>query len=211
MSRQILLFAMSFFGASALFADTIASTFGPGQSFLTAGVWMVGGQPPDEIAASFVPSENFTLETIDFAVLSLALTDSQVDVSIAAGSSAPGASIESFTVSGISPIPAVLTVNSISHPQLDAGVTYWIVLSAVDPNDPSVGWNQNDKGVVGVSRFAGGAWSNLGTEVLTPAFDVIGNPTIPTVPEPSTCSFVVLIIACQFKTIVSRRSKTGRS
>jgi hypothetical protein len=212
MSRSILLLALSLFGTGALFADTVFSTFGPGQSFLTGGVWMVGGQPPEEIAASFVPAQDFTLETIDFAAVFLSGTDSQVDVSLAAGASAPGAPIESFTVSGLSTIPAVLTVNSASHPQLDAGVTYWIVLSAPDPAATLAGWNQNDQGFVGVSaRLDGGAWFDLGTEVLTPAFDVLGIPAIPTVPEPSTGPLVTLVIACQLAVFMGRRRKSGRS
>jgi hypothetical protein len=212
MSRPILLLALSFFGTGALFADTVFSTFGPGQSFFTGGVWMVGGQPPEEIAASFVPAQDFTLETIDFAAVFLSGTDSQVDVSLAAGPSAPGTPIESFTVSGLSTVSAVLTVNSASHPQLDAGVTYWVVLSALDPAATLAGWNQNDQGFVGVSaRLDGGAWFDLGTEVLTPAFDVLGVPTIPTVPEPSTWSLVTLVIACQLAVFMGRRRKSGRS
>ena len=212
MNRLILCFALGFCGTGGLFADTIASNFGSGQSFLTAAVWMVGGQPPAEIAASFVSSQDFTLETIDFAAVSLSGAVTGVDVSVASGSSAPGATIESFAVSGISGKPSVLTVESALHPLLDAGVTYWIVLSPLDPTAPLVGWNQNDQGVVGVSaRFDDGAWSALGTEVLMPAFDVLGTPLVPTVPEPSTRSFVIFVVGCQLTALAYRRRKTARA
>lgn len=211
MSRLISLLALSFLGSGMLFADTVYSTFDPGQSFLNGSVWTIGGIPPEQIAGSFVPSEDFTLDTIDFAAVSLALTDSRVEVTLAAGPSAPGASIESFTVSGISPIAAVYSVNSIAHPILDANVKYWIVLAPVDQSDPMVGWDQNDQGFVGVSALLdGGAWMDKGTEVLTPAFDVLGSPVVPTVPEPSSWSFVILPIALQFAALVRRRIKTGR-
>ena len=211
MNRLVLCLALGFCGTGGLFADTIASNFGSGQSFLTAAVWMVGGQPPAEIAASFVPAQDFALDTIDFAAVSLSGTVTGVDITVASGSSAPGAPIESFVVSGISGKPSALTVDSALHPQLDAGVTYWIVLSPLDPTAPLVGWNQNDRGVVGVSaRFDDGAWSALGTEVLMPAFDVLGSPVVSTVPEPSTWSFVILIIGCHLSVLAYRKRKTAR-
>jgi hypothetical protein len=211
MSRPISLLALSFLGSGMLFADTVYSTFNPGQSFLIGSVWTIGGIPPEQIAGSFVPSEDFTLDTIDFAAVSLALTDSRVEVSLAAGPSAPGASIESFTIPGISPIPAVYSVNSALHPILDAHVKYWIGLSPVDQADPMVGWDQNDEGVVDVSALLdGGSWMDKGTEVLAPAFDVLGSPVVPTVPEPSSWSFLILPMAMQYAAFMRRRSKTGR-
>ena len=212
MSRLILCFALSICGTGGLFADTIFSTFDPGQSFLTGAIWMIGGQPPEEIAASFVPAESFSLETIDFAAVSLSGTVTGVDVSLASGSSAPGPPIESFVVSAISGTASVLKVESIAHPQLDAGVTYWLVLSPLDPASPLIGWNQNDQGIVGVSaRFDDGAWLALGTEVLMPAFDIVGTPLVPTVPEPSTWSFMILVIGLQVAVSAYRRRKMARA
>lgn len=211
MGRLILCLALGFCG-TRLFADTIFSTFGPGQSFLVNGVWMVGGQPPAEIAASFVPGESFSLETIDFAAVSLSRTLTGVDVTLASGSSAPGAPIESFDVSGISGMASVLRVDSTLHPQLDAGVTYWIVLSTLDPAGPLVGWNQNDQHVVGVSaRFDDGAWLALGTEVLAPAFDVKGNPIVSSVVEPSTGVLVIFVIGLQVGVVAHRKRKMARA
>jgi len=190
-----------------LHADTVYTTFGPGNSFLNGGLWVIGGPLQQEIAASFVPSHDFTLQSIDFAGALLLGPDSHVTVDLAAGPVAPGAPIESFSVTSLSASPAVVTVDSISHPRLNAAVTYWVVLSAPDPTNTLAGWNQNDQGVVDLSsRQDGGPWSDLGTEVPTPAFDVIGTP-ITAVPEPSNWVLLALVLAHQIITFTRRRDE----
>lgn len=199
MKQSAALLALSFFVTAGLRADTVFSTFGPGNSFFTGGVWMVGGLPEDEIAASFVPSHDFTLNAIDFAAALLTGTDNDLTVDIAAGPSAPGAPIESFTVTSLAASPSIVTVHSVLHPLLSAGITYWVVLSAPDPANTLVGWNLNSQGFEGVSsRQDDGTWSALGTEVPSAAFDVLGTPVNATVPEPSSVTFVALLFVCKF-------------
>ena len=199
MKQWIALLALSLLGAAGLRADTVFSTFGPGSSFFTGGTWMVGGLPEDEIAASFVPSHDFTLDTIDFAAALLSGTDNDLRVDFASGPSAPGAPIESFTVTSLTANPSIVTLHSVLHPLLSAGVTYWVVLSAPDPANTLVGWNLNDQGFEGVSsRQDDGTWSALGNEVPSAAFDVLGTPVNATVPEPSSVALVALVVACAF-------------
>jgi len=207
MKQWIALLALSFLGAAGLRADTVFSTFGPGSTFFT-GVWMVGGPPEDEIAASFVPSHDVTLDTIDFAASLLSGTDNDLTVDFAAGPSAPGAPIESFTVTTLAASPSIVTIHSVLHPLLSAGVTYWVVLSAPDPANTSVGWNLNNQGFEGVSsRQDDGAWAALGNEVPSAAFDVLGTPVIATVPEPSSVPLVALLFACAFATLGPRERR----
>lgn len=207
MQLWIMRLAFLFLVTQGLRADAVFSTFGPGDSFLNGGFWMVGGPLPEEIAASFVPSQDFTLQSIDFAVALLSGTDNHIVVDLAAGPAAPGAPIESFSVTNLPTVPAVVTVDSISHPGLSAGVRYWVVLSAPDPTNTSVGWNQNDQGVVDLSsRQDDGPWVDLGTEVLTPAFDVIGTP-VAAVPEPSNWALLALVLAHQITMFARRRGE----
>jgi len=207
MKLWIMRIAFLFLATRGLHADTVFTTFGPGDSFLNGSSQMVGGPLQEQIAASFVPSHDFTLQSIDFAGALLSGTNSQITVDLAAGPAAPGAAIESLSVTSLPASPAVVTVDSISHPRLNAGVRYWVVLSAPDPTNTLAGWNQNDQGVVDLSsRQDGGPWLDLGTEVLTPAFDVIGSP-ISAVPEPSTWALLALVLAQQITTFAYRRGE----
>ena len=191
MKKWATLLALGMSGVCALHADTIFSTFGPGNSFFAVGSWTVGTSSDTQIAASFVPSHEFTLDEIDFAAF--AMSGTQVTVDIATGASSPELPVESFLVTGVPATPTVLTVDSALHPDLSAGVRYWIVLSSPDV----IGWNLNDQGFVGVSmRQDSDPWVDLGTEVPAPAFAVLGTPVVTTtVPEPSSCllSAVMLI------------------
>jgi len=207
MKQSVALLALVFLCIGCLRADTVYSTFGSGDSFISSGFWTVGGPSQDEIAASFVPSANFVLESIDFAAGLLSGTDNHIVVDLAEGPLAPGPPIESFDVTGLTGSSAVVTVDSISHPLLSAGATYWVVLSAPDPTNTMAGWNQNDQSLVNLSlRLDDGPWFPLGTEVLTPAFDVIGTP-VAAVPEPSPAPLLALLLACQIGTFTWRRSK----
>jgi hypothetical protein len=171
--------------ATGVRADTIFSTFGAGQSFdIKSPGWSIGGALGGEFAASFAPTQNFTLDTISFAAKLLSGSD-PLTVAIATdNASSPGAPIETFDVTSLSSTPTVLTVDSISHPLLSAGATYWVVLSTADST--SITWYWNDQMFVGVSSFSAGAWHASGTEVPTPAFDVTGTLASTTIPEPAS-------------------------
>ena len=110
-------------------------------------------------AVAFTPTAPFTLDSIDLGLSSdenpafpddmmVALTDSN--------SGLPGSVIESLgTVSGFPPIGAsdsfLATATSASHPLLEAGVEYFVVVSAADP-DAFAFWYWNNQGVLGFFR-----------------------------------------------------------
>ncbi len=80
----------------------------------------------------------------------------------------------------------VYTADSVSHPLLTAGTTYWVVLSADNPATSEFLWNQSPTpGGVFFSQSGNAGWE-IQPEETAPAFDVLGTPAITTVPEPST-------------------------
>jgi hypothetical protein len=189
MKSAIPLLVLCLLAATTVRADTIFTTFGASQSFDNVSSWPIGGLEKDEFAASFAPTQDFSLDAIDFAAVLFSGSDPlTVEITDSTGSPAsPSAPIETFEVASVPGVPTVLTVDSTSHPLLLAGVTYWVVLSTAASSD--FGWNWNDQGFVGVSFRNSGtsSWIPFGTEVPTPAFDVIGStPTSGIIPEPSS-------------------------
>jgi len=201
MKKALLLFLLSLSAATASRADVIYTTFGPGQSFLASANWPVQGPQVTEFAASFVPAGNFTLDSIQLALVLLS-GSAALNVQVANDNmSAPGTPIETLSTTDITTTPAVVTIDSLSHPPLLSGATYWVVLSSGVTNE--IGWNWNDAEIVGVSRLTAPSttWMPLGTEVSTPAFEVDGTP-VSAIPEPAdlwlmTAPLAVFLAACR--------------
>jgi hypothetical protein len=180
-------FALGLLIVTGVRADTIFTTFGTGHSFSRMNSLPVGGVGQTEFAASFAPTQDFTLDGIDFAVALVSGQDPlNVEITTDSGALSPGAPLETFSVSSVPTLPSVLGVDSPSHPLLIAGATYWVVLSTAPGTE--IGWDRNDQHFVGVSELVAGSpsWKALGTEVLTPAFDVLGTPVSGTIPEPAS-------------------------
>jgi hypothetical protein len=171
-------------------ADVVYSTFGSGMSYATFSSWLIGSyQPPDtnparqEVAASFVPASNYTLDHIDFAAAYFGGIN-QLTVNLAADSSGvPGPVLESWSVTNLGTVPSIDTAVSIAHPLLAASSQYWVWFTANDLVNSELGWYLNDQGHLGLDSrgFGSTSWNSFPTE-LTPAFDVVGK----SVPEPST-------------------------
>lgn len=194
MKSALLLLAFCLAAASRVHADTIYSTFDPDQSFLSSVGWPVVGPGADEFAASFVPTQNFTLDSIELAAVLVSGVPA-LNIEVAAdNASSPGAAVEMLSTTDLSATPAVVTIDSLSHPLLLAKETYWVVLSSDVVNE--VGWNWNDAEFVGVSLLMpGSSWFPLGTEVPTPAFAVFGTPTSTTIPEPASVWLLMAALA----------------
>ena len=163
----------------------VYSTFGPGDTFNPDPSgnhsWTIGGDSgpfgnvQDEIAASFIPSATVSLDTIRVAAFHLT-GGNELDVYLSSGS-APGAPIESFSTTGVSNTPGILTFNSVTNPLLAAGTKYWVVMSTTPLTANDMEWSWNTIGVDGFDyRFGGsGGWS-IDSSDLTPAFEVTATP-----------------------------------
>jgi hypothetical protein len=165
-------------------------------SFTGSGTY-VGGRGVSEpasmcggyqaVAVSFTP-----LMTDDLASLDLALVSGGVDGSITVDlvndfSGAPGTTVlESFTDDVTNITPAIVTFNSIVHPSLSIGTTYWV---EVFPNDPdtSVGWEFDSTNFAGpeVMSAIGGSWT-VDSQQFAPSLEVVG-----VTPEASTYGFTL--------------------
>jgi hypothetical protein len=173
-------------------ADVIFNNFGAGDSYGTHAGWTIGTAPG---IGTFVPSMAFTvpsgtnekLSEIDFAAGLTSGTNS-IDVSIRSDSGGtPGATLESWTVTGLGQFgnnnpPEV--VSSVLHLTLLAGQQYWVTMTPGDSTTDAA-WNQNstgDRGPIYITKD--GSPVNTGTNIRG-VFRVLGTPTSP-VPEPAT-------------------------
>jgi hypothetical protein len=174
--------------AGAAGATTLYTDFGPGQTYNTSSGWFIGGSgavTQASIAAPFTPSVTATLDSLDLAVDVFAGTTSFTVEITADSSGAPGAVLESFSLTGITGTPTVRSLTSILHPSLSSLSTYWVAVFAGGTTTAG-GWFWNSVGTTGFdfSSNGGSTWSvDSATTDPRPAFDVIGTPTVP---EPTT-------------------------
>jgi hypothetical protein len=194
----------------------VYDNFGPGQSYNIGGWNVAGPTNPDgpafeqAVAEPFTPATTVTLDSVLVPIFPVGATNSVIvslrsDV-IGPGGAEPGAPLESFTVTGLPAGGTVFELDSISHPILDAGTTYWI---AVFPgtSDGFAAWNENTTGASGISfTFDGGnTWnwdyysSTFGN--TSAAFEVLGNQV--STPEPSSLAMLAGLGAC----IIGRRRR----
>lgn len=180
--------------APAAKADTIFSNVTGGSLQANGGFGIGAGIPGDELglAAQFVPSSNFLFTSATLALDSNVGTPT-ADVSLMSNASgAPGAVLESFTVTGLSTTTGMFfTVNSILDPQLLGGTPYWLAVTAADASS-NVSWRRDSTtDINSASNLANtttgltGPWNIISAgAVPRPVFQINGTPTA--VPEPST-------------------------
>jgi thermitase len=165
---------------------TIFNTFGPGDSFRPCnfGCEGIGGSPSipsqQSFANAFVATKTFYLSTVQLPMVYFE-GPNVLTVYVAAGQTAPGLPLESFTFTNVNNTflgPSILTATSLLHPQLTAGNRYWVVVTAPDLLNSLFGWPQSSPAMDGVralqSTTTGGAW--LVSSGLLGAFSVTGIP-----------------------------------
>jgi len=172
-------------------ADTIFSTFGPGDTYdATQGAGIFGPpNPVQNIAASFTPSSDYFFDSADLPLLMYpftagAYTSNMFYVWLMSDSGGlPNSIIESFSGSIPFDSAGIYTFSSASHPLLASGTTYWL---AVSPNGPvGMAWLANNQGFTNYAVGHLGPPFGIGDYGYpTPAFRVEG--TTAPVPEPST-------------------------
>ena len=170
-------------------ADTVYSTFGPGQTFGGSG-YVIGSSFKQVIAAPFVPTETVTLSD---AVLAMFLSgsskgDGPVTVFIESSTGGtPDAILDTLTqIGNITTTPSLVDFTCSSCSVLDAGTMYFLVAYQPDPSTESA-WNLASSATATIySNQIGsptGPWQQ-NTNLATGAFEVNGTPVA--TPEPSS-------------------------
>lgn len=183
-----LLFATVLLVASTLaaHADTVYSTFGPGQTFNTSA-YIISTQT---IAAPFTPTETVTLTD---AVLAAGESGGTSPMNVYIESSvggAPGSILDTLTqVGNLTPTPALVDFTCSVCSVLDAGTIYFIVdQQSNTSSDSDWEFSLNAAGGIFVNHLgsATGPWQGPFSGNPEPAFEVNGSSVVAAAPEPST-------------------------
>jgi hypothetical protein len=180
-------------GASAAHASSIVASdiqpgdlFGPGVAIGIVpftGVFNYAG-------IGFTPSQNYTFDSAELAI-SLSSGPNVLDVYLMGSSGGlPSGILESFVLTGAlsaNPGTSLVTIGSVTHPVLDAGVQYWLV--AAGGASTFASWQQNIHNIMG-PNVSGPTLSSLvrdsDTNVIE-AYEINGNA----VPEPQSWMLIV--------------------
>jgi hypothetical protein len=172
-------------------AEVITSTFGPGDAFTAFGGYQVASGAvtgrADELAVAFTPTFDAIFTQIRVAVFDTPPLNGDRDliVDLSEGP-VPGAPLETFATTVLDGDARIYTFNSALHPELLAGLTYWIVLGSNDLVDNSYGWNFSDTWqffTMAEDTPRSGTWQLFSD--TPPAFDVSGQGNLTeAVPEP---------------------------
>jgi hypothetical protein len=179
----------------AAHADTVYSTFGPGQTFDIGSPFAIGAiaSVNQVIAAPFVPTETVTLTDAILAMRQFSGT-APVNIYIESSSGgAPGSILDTLTqVGSMTSTPSLLDFICSSCSMLDAGTMYFIVAQQSNPSDES-GWQLSlgPNATIYANQIgsATGPWEQE-PDSPTGAFEVNGTPgatgTPAATPEPSS-------------------------
>lgn len=175
-------------------ATVVYSSLGPGGTYVTyEGAEFSGPASSGGLFSSgfsFQPATTLNLDSIQVAVGTISGSNAfSLSLQAANGPSGmPGTVLETFQVTDqMGPFGSanpLISATSVTHPQLDAGNTYWLV--AVGEGDGLAAWNINNRGLTGAYySFQGGHDVLLGNQALG-AYQITG------VPEPTTGSLFAL-------------------
>jgi PEP-CTERM motif len=175
-------------------ADILFSTFGPGDSYFTAGGTSIAGvnNSYEGFAERFSVSTTSVVSRIEFAssfgsprnfVVQLLADNGQTGP----GQSQPGQLLEQFTL--VNPPAGIVSADSVVNPILQANQLYWF---AVLPGsaDTSTVWNFSDTGVGGYAdaQQTPGVWKPSGSTLGNSAFRIDGAAAA--VPEPASLTLL---------------------
>lgn len=185
--------------ATTAHADTVATTFGTGQSFITSSWWDVGAVPGSAQvqvdAFPFIPSETVTLTNANLGLYQLSSANTPLTVYIESSASGhPGSILDTLTQVGtFNGNAAVVDYTCSTCSVLTAGTTYWIVGQQTDSTQLTA-WSYSPS-ATGTWYFdennsATGPWSVATTGNHFAAFDVNGTPAATPTPEPGTLTLL---------------------
>ena len=155
------------FAISRIFAGTIATSYGPGGTFIQGiGGWATVN--PSEIAYPFtVPSgSDYTFDSASLALADGIGPDNSTFVILASNAGGiPGLSLETFFVTELGPSSfggasvAPTIVDSNLHPVLTGGSIYWLILAPPPGNGAEWLTGQVLTNPDLQARFSGGSWT----------------------------------------------------
>lgn len=180
-------------------ADTVASTFGTGQSFITSSWWDVGAVPGSAQvqvdAFPFVPTETVTLTNANLGLYQLSSANTPLTVYIESSLSGhPGSILDTLTQVGtFNGNAAVVNYTCSTCSVLTAGTTYFIVGQQTDPTQLTA-WSYSPSATgswfFDETNSATGPWTLATAGNHFSAFDVNGTPTTAPTPEPGALSLL---------------------
>lgn len=172
-------------------ADTVYSNIDPGDSFGPGvGIGLVPFNGVFNYAGvGFTPGQNYDLDSLELAV-SLSSGPNVLDVYLMSSlGGLPDQVLESFALANqltADHATGLITIDSIVHPELEAGQQYWVVAAGGPTTFAS--WQQNVHGIEG-PNVSGTSLTTLVRDAdsnVIEALDVNGT----TVPEPGNAMLV---------------------
>ena len=182
--------------ASVARADTLASTFGPGDSFNGLSSRFVTGASTfigyAATGITFTVGANSTLTSVEFAAFRTSGTNSFTVRLSPDASGQPGAPLKTWTTAFPNSNAAIVSLPSVSSALLQAGATYWLTASP-GGSDSRGFWAVNNQGINSGNMKSQGtspsqAWTAVGTSDI--AYRISGTAT--TAPEPGTLALLSL-------------------
>lgn len=175
-------------------ADIIYSTFGPGDTYDEFTGWVVANDTNfwgfQNVAMKFTPDHDYRFDSARVAFFG---NDGFITMHLMSDNNGlPGSIIESFTFDTIfgGPFSLIFTMNSVTHPLLEGGQTYWLATEAPPGPDYLLAWcmSTTTNGNFGVSHDQNQSWLNDNSNNPLGAFDINGT----SVPAPSATTLVIL-------------------
>jgi hypothetical protein len=184
----------------SLHATVVYSNLDPGNTYRLDALAVVGGQPGQAHAVSFIATGNGILSTIELALRSEDASVSSVPVSVELHANVVGNTIGALLSTGTTTPGSgfgirPLSVAAMSAVPITSGPLYWIIVSS--PTNTAVLWNLSlsSTGLPGAisSVDTGGFFQYFNGSTLP--FRVSAN-TVPasTVPEPSVPFLLVFVL-----------------
>src|SRR2546425_1182816 len=134
----------------SLNADIVINTFGPNQSVqvgpgVTIGGGILRGDPPGHQGVTagfdFTPAFTSVLTEVDLGWQYIE-GPANVDVSIYSDNvGQPGSPIETIQLTDVNTLSTILVADSITHPVLTAGSTYWLIVAPPDLLHTAFDWS----------------------------------------------------------------------
>ena len=189
----------------AAHADVVFSNLGQNDAFAVSGSeysWYITGPDstnpnlPDTtqwIAASFVPTADYTLTSLDLPFFHTSGTATAVFRIVTDQNGLPSTTVlGTQTLNNISGNPRIYNVSFASQAvTLSASQTYWIT-ALPGGFDSDLSWHTNVLGENGYAGSFGDAWrADIGK---SPAFRVNGTPGFGVVPEAGTAALVLPVL-----------------